>query len=57
MDFESYLGMTPEEQYALFLKYEDPMDFIKWLEAEKAAYDQQQTTIVVGKGESVYLDG
>ena len=50
MDYETYIGLTSQEQKAYRETFEDIAAFFDWYNAAKEEYDSQRTEIDVGDG-------
>lgn len=53
--WEEYQAMTPAEQEELYFRFDSVSDFFTWYNAAKEKYEESQTVIEIGPGESVDL--
>lgn len=48
LTYEEYMALSPEEQQAYFLSFEDPADYMAWFNQAKAEYEANKDDIVIG---------
>ena len=55
MDYETYLGLTGEEQETIFKTFENPQDFFNWFNKIKEEYNENNQDIIIDGG-NINLD-
>lgn len=48
LTYEEFLALSAKDQEAYFYQYEDPADYLIWLENAKAEYEATRSTIISG---------